>query len=143
MKNAIKEFVKSALTLAALIIASVFGISWVMCGYLRVIEVTFELIALAFFITAVQRGIAAIPFKNQIVAMIVDYTILCAIVLGVGVLLKWFSWDNWPMVLLNVGIVYVVAYFLDMIVVKRDVDSINRMLEKRRRNAERTDEELV
>ncbi len=143
MKNAIKEFVKSALTLAALIIASVFGISWVMCGYLRVIEVTFELIALAFFITAVQRGIAAIPFKNQIVAMIVDYTILCAIVLGAGVLLKWFSWYNWPMVLLNVGIVYVVAYFLDMIVVKRDVDSINRMLEKRRRNAERTDEELV
>lgn len=143
MKNAIKEFVKSALALSSLIIASVFAISWIMCGYLHVMGLVFELIGLAFFLTAVQRGIAAIPFKNQIVATIVKYAIICAIVLGVGVLLKWFSLDYWPMVLLNVGIVYVVGYFLDMIVVKRDVDSVNRMLEKRRCNAERTDEESV
>ncbi len=138
MKDAIKEFIKSALALSSLIIAAVFGVSWMMCGYLRVMGLTFELIALAFVITAVQRIIAAIPFKSPIVTVIVEYAIICAIVSGAGVLLKWFSRENWYMPFLYVGIVYAVGFFLDMVAVKRDVDSINKMLEKRRKNARRT-----
>lgn len=137
MKDAIKEFIKSALALSSLIIAAVFGVSWITCGYMRVIEVAFELIALAFIITAVQRVVAAIPFKSPIVAVLVEYAIICAIVSGAGVLLKWFSRENWYMPFLYVGIVYAAGFFLDMVVVKRDIDSINKMLEKRRNDATR------
>ena len=134
MKDSIKEFIKSALVLSSLIIVAVFGVSWIMCGYLHVIGLTFELIALAFVITAVQRIVAAIPFKNPIVAVLVEYGIICAIVSGAGVLLKWFSLKNWYMPFLYVGIVYAAGFFLDMVVVKRDVDSINKMLERRRKD---------
>lgn len=56
--------------------------------------------------------------------------------MGAGVVLKWFSAENWWMVFLYVGIVYAAGFFLGMVSVKRDVDSINRMLERRRKEAE-------
>lgn len=40
------------------------------------------------------------------------------------------------MVFLYVCIVYAAGFFLGMVSVKRDVDSINRMLERRRKEAE-------
>lgn len=88
MRNAVKEFIQSALALSALIIAAVFGISWIMCGYLKVMGLTFELIALAFVITAVQRLIAAVPFKNFALNVLAEYAAICAVVVGAGVALK-------------------------------------------------------
>lgn len=136
MRNAVKEFIQSALALSTLIIAAVFGISWIMCGYLKVMGLMFELIALAFVITAVQRLIAAVPFKNFALNVLAEYAAICAVVMGAGVVLKWFSAENWWMVFLYVGIVYAAGFFLGMVSVKRDVDSINRMLERRRKEAE-------
>lgn len=133
MKNAVKEFVRSALALSTLIIVAVFGVSWIMCGYVKVMGLTFELIGLAFAVRALQFLIAMIPFKNFILNFLVEYAAICAVVLGTGVALKWFSAENWWIVFLYVGIVYVAGFFLDMVSVKRDVDSINRMLEKRQK----------
>ena len=138
MKSTIKEFVRSALALSTLIIAAVFGVSWIMCGYVKVMGLTFELIGLAFAVRALQFLIAMISFKNFILNFLVEYAAICTVVLGTGVALKWFSAENWWIVFLYVGIVYVAGFFLDMVSVKRDVDSINRMLEKRRKK----DEEL-
>ncbi len=133
MKNAVKEFITSALALAALIIMAVFGISRIMCGHHQAIALTFELIALAFAITALLRIIGAIPFRHFFLRVIATYVAVCAAVLGTGLALKWFSAQNWWMVFLYVGIVQTAGFFLDILSVKRDVDRINRMLEKRRK----------
>ena len=135
MKNAVKEFVRSALALSTLVIAAVFGISRIMCGRHQAISLTFELIALSFAITALLRILDAIPFRHVALRVLAVYASVCATVLGTGLALKWFSAENWWMVFLYVGIVQAAGFFLDMISVKRDVDSINRMLENRRKEA--------
>lgn len=143
MKNAVKEFVKSALALSALIIAAVFGVSWIMCGYVQVMGLTFELIALAFVITALLRIINAFPFRHAMLRVVTVYVAVCAAVLGTGIALKWFSAENWWMVFLYVGIVHAAGFFLDILSVKRDIDSINRMLERRRNETAAQDDESV
>ena len=132
MSGGVKDFVKSSLAMSALIIAAVFGVAWIRCGYHPVIALTFELAALSFVITAMQRIMAALPFKHIAVRVPVEFAAICAVVLGAGAALGWFTAENWPMVFLYVGIVYAAGFFLDMAGVKRDVDQINRMLEKRR-----------
>lgn len=132
MSGGVKDFVKSSLALSALITAAVFGVAWIRCGYHPVIALTFELAALSFVITAMQRIMAALPFKHIAVCVPVEFAAICAVVLGAGAALGWFTAENWPMVFLYVGIVYAAGFFLDMAGVKRDVDQINRMLEKRR-----------
>lgn len=139
-KNAVKEFVRSALALSTLIIAAVFGISRIMCGRHQAISLTFELIALSFIITALLRIIEAIPFKHFFLRVLAVYVAVCATVFGTGFALKWFSAKNWWMVFLYVGIVQAAGFLLDMISVKRDVDSINRMLEKRRKEEAEQDD---
>lgn len=140
MKNAVKEFVRSALALSTLIIAAVFGISRIMCGRHQAISLTFELIALSFVITALLRILGAIPFRHVVLRVLAVYVSVCATVLGAGLALKWFSAENWWMVFLYVGIVHAAGFFLDILSVKRDVDHINRMLEKRRQAAAEQDD---
>lgn len=140
MKNAVKEFVRSALALSTLIIAAVFGISRIMCGRHQAISLTFELIALSFVITALLRILGAIPFRHVVLRVLAVYVSVCATVLGAGLALTWFSAENWWMVFLYVGIVHAAGFFLDILSVKRDVDHINRMLEKRRQAAAEQDD---
>lgn len=140
MKNAVKEFVRSALALSTLIIAAVFGISRIMCGRHQAISLTFELIALSFVITALLRILGAIPFRHVALRVLAVYVSVCATVLGAGLALTWFSAENWWMVFLYVGIVHAAGFFLDILSVKRDVDHINRMLEKRRQAAAEQDD---
>lgn len=140
MKNAVKEFVRSALALSTLIIAAVFGISRIMCGSHQAISLTFELIALSFVITALLRILGAIPFRHVVLRVLAVYVSVCATVLGAGLALTWFSAENWWMVFLYVGIVHAAGFFLDILSVKRDVDHINRMLEKRRQAAAEQDD---
>lgn len=140
MKNAVKEFVRSALALSTLIIAAVFGISRIMCGPHQAISLTFELIAISFVITALLRILGAIPFRHVVLRVLAVYVSVCATVLGAGLALTWFSAENWWMVFLYVGIVHAAGFFLDILSVKRDVDHINRMLEKRRQAAAEQDD---
>lgn len=67
-----------------------------------------------------------------IIAGIIHYIIMCIVMIGFGV---WFDWMNFDakgiiMMLISVAIVYLIAFLLNYIILKKEADDINSALEE-------------
>lgn len=123
-----KELLKKVLAVSAIIIATVFGISWIFFGYTEDIGLVFKIMLLAFVIVILQRYLHRISFKYYLLNLTLEYTVICAVVLLTSLIFHWFVRSNWWMVFLYVGIVFIVGYFLDLVTIKKDLAFINKKL---------------
>lgn len=129
-----KNILKQTLILASLMIFVVFFVSYLMIGITQEIALVFELFLLSLLIVLIQQIIKRADFKHHLLNIVIEYMSISVSVLLYGYFVHWFVKSNWWMVFLYVAIVYIPAYFLDMGIVKKDVDYINNQLDKRWKN---------
>lgn len=129
-----KNIFKQTLILASLMIFVVFFVSYLMIGITQEIALVFELFLLSFLIVLIQQLIKRVDFNYHLLSIVIEYLTISISVLLYGYFVHWFVKSNWWMVFLYVAIVYIPAYFLDMGIVRKDVDYINLQLKKRWRN---------
>lgn len=129
-----KKIMQKALILAALMIAVVFLVSYIMIGTTEEIILVFELFVLAFAISIIQYFAERLACENRFINVICEYLAISIFVLLYGYFVDWFMKANWWEAFLYVAIVYIPAYFLDVAIVKKDIDFINKKLEEKRNN---------
>ena len=130
----LKEIVKETFIFAAIIILVVFSLSFLSIGMKPEIMLVFEIFILSFFVTIIQHLVKQIICTYFLVNIIIEFFSVSVFVFLYGYFVEWFFKSNWWMAFVYVALVYVPAYFLDMVVVKRDIDYINLQLERRREN---------
>ncbi len=133
----LKEILKETLIFAAIIILVVFFFSFLLIGMKPEIMLVFEIFILSFFVTVIQRLVKQVICTYFLVNIMIEYFSISVFVFLYGYFVEWFSKSNWWMTFMYVAIVYIPAYFLDMAVVKKDIDHINAQLERRRKNNEK------
>lgn len=129
-----KKIMQKTLILAALMIAVVFLVSYIMIGTTEEMILVFELFILAFTVSVIQYFAERLAFENCFVNVICEYLAISIFVLLYGYFVNWFMKSNWWAAFLYVAIVYIPAYFLDIAIVKRNIDFINKKLEEKRKN---------
>ena len=130
----IKEIIHKTFFLAAIMILTVFFMSYLTIGTTQEIVLVFEIFLLSFFISIIQQLLKKIVFSHYLLSIVIEYFSISTFVLLYGYFVQWFAKSNWWMVFLYVAIVYLPAYFLDMAIVKNDINYINAKLERRRKN---------
>ena len=133
----LKEILKKTLIFAAIIILVVFFFSFFLIGMKPEIILVFEIFILSFFVTVIQHLVKQVICTCFLVNIMIEYFSISVFVFLYGYFVEWFFKSNWWMAFVYVAIVYIPAYFLDMAVVKKDIDYINAQLERRRKNNEK------
>lgn len=133
----LKEILKKTLVFAAIIILVVFFFSFLLIGMKPEIMLVFEIFILSFFVTVIQHLVKQVICTCFLVNIMIEYISISVFVFLYGYFVEWFFKSNWWMAFVYVAIVYIPAYFLDMAVVKKDIDFINAQLERRRKNDEK------
>ena len=129
-----KKIMQKALILVALMIAVVFLVSYIVIGTTEEIMLVLELFVLAFAISVIQYFAERLACENRFINVICEYLAISIFVLLYGYFVDWFMKANWWAAFLYVAIVYIPAYFLDVAIVKKDINFINKKLEERRNN---------
>lgn len=132
----LKEIMKKTFIFTAIIILVVFFFSFLIIGMTPEIRLVFEIFVLSFFITVIQHIVKQAICTYFFINIMVEYVSVSVFVFLYGYFVEWFFKSNWWMAFVYVAIVYVPAYFLDMAVVKRDINYINTQLERKRKNNE-------
>lgn len=128
----IKSIFQRTLILAAIMIFAVFTISILFAGLTPEILLVMELFGLALVIVLTQQLAADLFTFPPAVNTLIEYLAVSIIVLIYGSITGWFMHLNWWMVFIYVAVVYIPAYFLNIVSVKRDLQFINACLEKKR-----------
>lgn len=130
----LKEILKKTFIFAAIIILVVFFFSFLSVGMTPEIMLVFEIFVLSFFVTVIQHFVKQVICTHFLINILIEYFSVSVFVFLYGYFVEWFFRSNWYMAFVYVAIVYAPVYFLDMAVVKRDIDYINTQLERRREN---------
>ena len=133
----LKEILKKTFIFTAIIILVVFSFSLLLGGMKSEIMLVFEIFILSFFVTVIQHFVKQVICTYFFINIMIEYFSISVFVFLYGYFVEWFFRSNWWMAFVYVAIVYVPAYFLDMAVVKRDINYINAQLERIRKNNEK------
>ncbi len=127
-----KKILKDTCFLASLMIIVVFGVSVIWSGFTAEIVLVFELFALALVISAANCLFDEFSSLPLMFSYVIKYFMITAIVMLFGFIVGWFYPGNFWMAFIYVGIVLILAYFLDSFLVRRDIDFINQKLNNRK-----------
>lgn len=123
-----KKILKDTCILAALMILSVFTISIIWSGVTDEIKLVLQLFALAFLISAFNYLLDEYVSLSIIISYIVKYFAITAIVMLFGFIAGWFYPANFWMAFIYVGVVLILAYFIDDLRIKKDISYINKRI---------------
>ena len=131
-----KKILKDTCILAALMILSVFSISIIWSGITDEIGLVLKLFGLAFIIAVANFLFDEFVNLSIVVSYIIKYFAITGIVMLYGFIVGWFYPSNFWMAFIYVGVVLVLAYFIDSFKVKKDIKYINSKI------ADRSNEDL-
>ena len=120
-----KKILRDTCILFALTTLSVFVISIIWMGFTDEIKLVLYLLGLSFVISVANWFLDEFTSLPIIWNYVVKYVVATTLVLLLGFIVGWFYKSNFWMAFIYVGIVYVFAYFIDAIKVKKDIDYIN------------------
>lgn len=126
-----KKILRDTCILSALTVLAVFTVSIIWIGVTAEIKLVLELFALSFIISVVNfllDEITSLPIWGS---YILKYVVVTAIVMLFGFIAGWFFASNFWMAFLYVGIVFIAAYLLDAIKIKKDIEFINSRIKER------------
>ena len=126
-----KKILRNTCILSALTILAVFTVSILWIGVTAEIKLVLELFALSFIISVVNfllDEITSLPIWGS---YILKYVVVTAIVMLFGFIAGWFFASNFWMAFIYVGIVYIGAYLLDTVKIKKDIEFINSKIKER------------
>lgn len=126
-----KKILRDTCILSALTVLAVFSVSIIWMGVTAEIKLVLELFALSFIISVVNfllDEITSLPIWGS---YILKYVVVTAIVMLFGFIAGWFFASNFWMAFIYVGIVFIAAYLLDAIKIKKDIEFINSRIKER------------
>ena len=126
-----KKILKDTCVLAALMILSVFSISIIWSGITDEIGLVLKLFGLAFIIAVANFLFDEFVNLSIVVSYIIKYFAITGIVMLYGFIVGWFYPSNFWMAFIYVGVVLVLAYFIDSFKVKKDIKYINSKIADR------------
>jgi len=126
-----KRILRDTCILSALTILAVFAVSILWMGITAEIKLVLELFGLSFIIAVVNYLLDEFVSLPIIGSYILRYFVVTGIVMLFGFIAGWFFKSNFWMAFIYVGIVFVLAYLLDAIRIKRDIDFINKKIKER------------
>ncbi|MBO4702867.1 MAG: DUF3021 family protein [Lachnospiraceae bacterium] len=130
-----KKILKDTCILAALMILSVFSISIIWSGITDEIGLVLKLFGLAFIIAVANFLFDEFVNLSIVVSYIIKYFAITGIVMLYGFIVGWFYPSNFWMAFIYVGVVLVLAYFIDSFIVKKDIKYINSKIADRSNEA--------
>ena len=130
-----KKILKDTCILAALMILSVFTISIIWSGITDEIGLVLKLFGLAFIIAVANFLFDEFVNLSIVVSYIIKYFAITGIVMLYGFIVGWFYPSNFWMAFIYVGVVLVLAYFIDSFKVKKDIKYINSKIADRSNEA--------
>ena len=130
-----KKILKDTCILAALMILSVFTISIIWSGITDEIGLVLKLFGLAFIIAVANFLFDEFLNLSIVVTYIIKYFAITGIVMLYGFIVGWFYPSNFWMAFIYVGVVLVLAYFIDSFKVKKDIKYINSKIADRSNEA--------
>ncbi len=126
-----KKVLRDTCVLAALMILAVFSISIIWSGITDEIRLVLKLFGLAFIIAVVNNLFDDYISLSIIMSYVVKYFVITGIVMLFGFIVGWFYQSNFWMAFVYVGVVIVLAYFIDSFRIKKDIEYINTQIEGR------------
>ena len=126
-----KKILRDTCILSALTVLAVFTVSIIWIGVTAEIKLVLELFALSFIISVVNfllDEITSLPIWGS---YILKYVVVTTIVMLFGFIAGWFFASNFWMAFIYVGIVFIAAYLLDAIKIKKDIEFINSRIKER------------
>ena len=128
-----KRILRDTCILSALMTLSVFVISIVWVGMTDEIKLVLELFILSFIISLGNYFLDEYTSLPLIGSYLVKYIVATAVVMLFGFIVGWFYRSNFWMAFIYVGIVLVLAYFIDAFKTKRDIDFINSRIKSKQK----------
>lgn len=128
-----KKILRDTCILSALTVLSVFTISVFWMGMTDEIRLVLEIFGLSFIISVINYLLDELILVPVIVSYLIKYFVVTCIVMLFGFIAGWFYKSNFWMAFIYVGIVSVLAYLIDAIKIKRDIDFINSKIKERAR----------
>ena len=125
-----KRIFRDTCILAALMILSVFSVSIIWVGMTDEIRLVMRLFGLAFIISLVNWLIDEYTALSILGTYVVKYISASGTVMLFGFIAGWFYRSNFWMAFIYVGIVLVLAYFIDAVKTKKDIEFINSQIMK-------------
>lgn len=125
-----KRILRDTCILASLMILSVFAISVIWMGLTAEIVLVFQLFALSFVIALVNYLLDEYLSLSIIGNYLLKYIIATVIVMLFGFVVGWFYQSNFWMAFVYVGVVLVLAYMVDAIKTRKDIEYINSRIKK-------------
>ena len=126
-----KKVLRDTCVLAALMILAVFSISIIWSGITDEIRLVLKLFGFAFIIAVVNNLFDDYISLSIIMSYVVKYFVITGIVMLFGFIVGWFYQSNFWMAFVYVGVVIVLAYFIDSFRIKKDIEYINTQIEGR------------
>ena len=126
-----KRIFRDTCILFALAVLSVFVISINWVGMTDEIKLVLQLFVLSFVIAFANYFLDEYATLSMLGSYAVKYIVATAVVMLFGFIVGWFYRSNFWMAFIYVGIVLVLAYFIDAFKTKRDIDYINSRIKSK------------
>ena len=126
-----KRIFRDTCILFALAVLSVFVISIIWVGMTDEIKLVLQLFILSFVIAFANYFLDEYTALPILGSYVVKYIVATAVVMLFGFIVGWFYRSNFWMAFIYVGIVLVLAYFIDAFKTKRDIDYINSRIKSK------------
>lgn len=128
-----KRIFRDTCILFALAVLSVFVISIIWVGMTDEIKLVLQLFILSFVIAFANYFLDEYATLSMLGSYVVKYIVATAVVMLFGFIVGWFYRSNFWMAFIYVGIVLVLAYFIDAFKTKRDIDFINSRIKNKQK----------
>lgn len=123
-----RKILKDTCILAALMILAVFLISIIWSGVTDEIGLVLKLFGLAFILSVLNCLFDEYISLSIVMNYVVKYFAITGIVMLFGFIVGWFYSNNFWMAFIYVGVVIILAYFIDSFRVKKDIEYINEQI---------------
>ncbi len=128
-----KRIIRDTCILFALAVLSVFVISIIWVGMTDEIKLVLQLFILSFVIAFANYFLDEYTALPILGSYVVKYIVATAVVMLFGFIAGWFYRSNFWMAFIYVGIVLVLAYFIDAFKTRRDIDYINSRIKSKQK----------
>ena len=127
-----RRVLRDTCILAALMILCVFTVSIIWVGVTDEIKLVIYLFILSFIISLANWFLDEFTTLPMLGAYAVKYLLATGIVMIFGFVVGWFYASNFWMAFIYVGIVLVLAYLVDAIKTKKDIEFINSRIKDKK-----------
>ena len=127
-----KKYIQKSLILSAIIWIVVTLISFLCFAYREEMKLNFLIVLIAFLGMGIHYVTVYLFYESFLKEIICKYVLVEIMVLVIGIISGWFVRSNWWMSFVYVTPVFLLAYLLGIMQMKKDIESINQKLAEKK-----------